>query len=177
MNSIKKNILKQALLHCYISHIWSVGHVFDYIVLFFLYRSWLMHSSALTMSYSGTWLRSRRAVPVRYYTHTHTCPDLCWDCHLWAFSHTLVPFQDDMVLLRRQVRAFCMMCQRYLNSLSTVVKEQVSLTCPANPLCPFMYRGFWENEQCVFVCCRPSPFSAMHSWSSVIRLWRRDRKL
>jgi len=45
------------------------------------------------------------------------------------FSHTLVPFQDEMVLLRRQVRAFCLICQSYLNSISTTVKEQVSLTC------------------------------------------------
>lgn len=34
-----------------------------------------MHSSALTMSYSGTWLKSQRAVPIRYNTHMHaqTC--------------------------------------------------------------------------------------------------------
>uniref|UniRef100_A0A8C1N600 Stromal antigen 2a n=1 Tax=Cyprinus carpio TaxID=7962 RepID=A0A8C1N600_CYPCA len=40
--------------------------------------------------------------------------------------------KDDMVLLRRQVRAFCMMCQRYLNSISTVVKEQAfTILCDA----------------------------------------------
>uniref|UniRef100_A0A673LHB4 Cohesin subunit SA n=1 Tax=Sinocyclocheilus rhinocerous TaxID=307959 RepID=A0A673LHB4_9TELE len=40
--------------------------------------------------------------------------------------------KDDMVLLRRQVRAFCLMCQRYLNSISTVVKEQAfTILCDA----------------------------------------------
>uniref|UniRef100_A0A673B776 Stromal antigen 2a n=1 Tax=Sphaeramia orbicularis TaxID=375764 RepID=A0A673B776_9TELE len=32
--------------------------------------------------------------------------------------------QGDMVTLRKQMRAFCLMCQRYLNSINTAVKEQ-----------------------------------------------------
>lgn len=32
-----------------------------------------------------------------------------------------------MVTLRKQMRAFCLMCQRYLNSINTAVKEQVGL--------------------------------------------------
>lgn len=56
-----------------------------------------------------------------------------------------------MVLLRRQVRAFCMMCQRYLNSISTVVKEQVSLTCHAKPLYVLSCIGDSGKINCVFV--------------------------
>uniref|UniRef100_A0A8C5EHT9 SCD domain-containing protein n=1 Tax=Gouania willdenowi TaxID=441366 RepID=A0A8C5EHT9_GOUWI len=32
--------------------------------------------------------------------------------------------KDDMVTLRKQMRAFCMMCQRYLTNVNTAVKEQ-----------------------------------------------------
>uniref|UniRef100_A0A7N8YBD2 Cohesin subunit SA n=1 Tax=Mastacembelus armatus TaxID=205130 RepID=A0A7N8YBD2_9TELE len=32
--------------------------------------------------------------------------------------------QDDLVTLRKQMRAFCMMCQRYLTNVNTAVKEQ-----------------------------------------------------
>uniref|UniRef100_A0A8C4IN73 Cohesin subunit SA n=1 Tax=Dicentrarchus labrax TaxID=13489 RepID=A0A8C4IN73_DICLA len=32
--------------------------------------------------------------------------------------------KGDMVTLRKQMRAFCLMCQRYLNSINTAVKEQ-----------------------------------------------------
>lgn len=35
-------------------------------------------------------------------------------------------FQDDLVTLRKQMRAFCMMCQRYLTNVNTAVKEQVT---------------------------------------------------
>lgn len=31
-----------------------------------------------------------------------------------------------MVTLRKQMRAFCMMCQRYLTNVNTAVKEQVT---------------------------------------------------
>lgn len=37
--------------------------------------------------------------------------------------------QDDLVTLRKQMRAFCMMCQRYLTNVNTAVKEQVMSTC------------------------------------------------
>uniref|UniRef100_A0A8C4IRP9 Cohesin subunit SA n=1 Tax=Dicentrarchus labrax TaxID=13489 RepID=A0A8C4IRP9_DICLA len=37
---------------------------------------------------------------------------------------TICSFQGDMVTLRKQMRAFCLMCQRYLNSINTAVKEQ-----------------------------------------------------
>lgn len=40
----------------------------------------------------------------------------------------LFVFQDDLVTLRKQMRAFCMMCQRYLTNVNTAVKEQVSQT-------------------------------------------------
>lgn len=33
--------------------------------------------------------------------------------------------QDDLLTLRKQMRAFCMMCQRYLTNVNTAVKEQV----------------------------------------------------
>uniref|UniRef100_A0A3Q3AZ93 Cohesin subunit SA n=1 Tax=Kryptolebias marmoratus TaxID=37003 RepID=A0A3Q3AZ93_KRYMA len=33
--------------------------------------------------------------------------------------------KGDMVTLRKQMRAFCLMCQRYLSSINTAVKEQV----------------------------------------------------
>lgn len=33
--------------------------------------------------------------------------------------------QDDLVTLRKQMRAFCLMCQRYLTNVNTAVKEQV----------------------------------------------------
>lgn len=33
--------------------------------------------------------------------------------------------QGDTVTLRKQMRAFCLMCQRYINSINTAVKEQV----------------------------------------------------
>lgn len=33
-----------------------------------------------------------------------------------------------MVTLRKQMRAFCMMCQRYLTNVNTAVKEQVTPT-------------------------------------------------
>lgn len=36
--------------------------------------------------------------------------------------------QDDLVTLRKQMRAFCMMCQRYLTNVNTAVKEQVTQT-------------------------------------------------
>lgn len=36
--------------------------------------------------------------------------------------------QDDLVTLRKQMRAFCMMCQRYLTNVNTAVKEQVMST-------------------------------------------------
>lgn len=36
-------------------------------------------------------------------------------------------FQGDMVTLRKQMRAFCLMCQHYLSSVNTAVKEQVGL--------------------------------------------------
>jgi len=36
------------------------------------------------------------------------------------------PIQEDMVTLRKQMRAFCMMCQRYLTNVNTAVKEQVT---------------------------------------------------
>lgn len=36
-------------------------------------------------------------------------------------------FQGDMVTLRKQMRAFCLMCQHYLTSINTAVKEQVGL--------------------------------------------------
>ena len=42
-------------------------------------------------------------------------------------------FQEDMVTLRKQMRMFCMMCQRYLTNVNTAVKEQVRLT--VNWLC------------------------------------------
>ncbi|TNN88658.1 Cohesin subunit SA-2 [Liparis tanakae] len=35
-----------------------------------------------------------------------------------------MPEQGDMVTLRKQMRAFCLMCQRYLNSVNNAVKEQ-----------------------------------------------------
>lgn len=37
--------------------------------------------------------------------------------------------QDDLVTLRKQMRAFCMMCQRYLTNVNTAVKEQVKSAC------------------------------------------------
>lgn len=36
--------------------------------------------------------------------------------------------QDDLLTLRKQMRAFCMMCQRYLTNVNTAVKEQVQDT-------------------------------------------------
>lgn len=39
-----------------------------------------------------------------------------------------VLLQEDMVTLRKQMRAFCMMCQRYLTNVNTTVKEQVCIT-------------------------------------------------
>uniref|UniRef100_A0A672JQR5 Cohesin subunit SA n=1 Tax=Salarias fasciatus TaxID=181472 RepID=A0A672JQR5_SALFA len=35
-----------------------------------------------------------------------------------------IAFQGDMVTLRKQMRAFCLMCQRYINTVNTAVKEQ-----------------------------------------------------
>lgn len=55
-----------------------------------------------------------------------------------------------MVLLRRQVRAFCLMCQRYLNSISTTVKEQVSLTCQ-RPCILSCIGDSWKLNVCVCV--------------------------
>ena len=38
--------------------------------------------------------------------------------------------QEDMVTLRKQMRAFSLMCQRYLTNVNTAVKEQVgSVVC------------------------------------------------
>lgn len=37
------------------------------------------------------------------------------------------PLQDDLLTLRKQMRAFCMMCQRYLTNVNTAVKEQVKI--------------------------------------------------
>lgn len=57
-------------------------------------------------------------------------------CFSFAFSTFLVavlilcPAQSDMINLRKQMRAFCLMCQRYLTSVNTAVKEQVSQTSP-----------------------------------------------
>lgn len=39
---------------------------------------------------------------------------------------TFLVNQEDMVTLRKQMRAFCMMCQRYLTNVNTAVKEQVT---------------------------------------------------
>uniref|UniRef100_A0A4W4FEX3 Cohesin subunit SA n=1 Tax=Electrophorus electricus TaxID=8005 RepID=A0A4W4FEX3_ELEEL len=40
--------------------------------------------------------------------------------------------KGDLVTLRKQMRAFCLMCQRYLSSLSTAVKEQAfTILCDA----------------------------------------------
>uniref|UniRef100_A0A673B8I8 Cohesin subunit SA n=1 Tax=Sphaeramia orbicularis TaxID=375764 RepID=A0A673B8I8_9TELE len=41
---------------------------------------------------------------------------------LWHLAK--VSDSGDMVTLRKQMRAFCLMCQRYLNSINTAVKEQ-----------------------------------------------------
>uniref|UniRef100_A0A4W5JWT1 Cohesin subunit SA n=1 Tax=Hucho hucho TaxID=62062 RepID=A0A4W5JWT1_9TELE len=41
-------------------------------------------------------------------------------------------FQGDMVTLRKQMRAFCLMCQSYLTSVNTTVKEQAfTILCDA----------------------------------------------
>lgn len=37
--------------------------------------------------------------------------------------------QGDMVTLRKQMRAFCLMCQHYLTNMNTAVKEQVWPRC------------------------------------------------
>lgn len=45
---------------------------------------------------------------------------------LQNFVLTFLVIQEDMVTLRKQMRAFCMMCQRYLTNVNTAVKEQVT---------------------------------------------------
>ncbi len=44
-------------------------------------------------------------------------------------------FKDELVTLRKQMRAFCMMCQRYLTNVNTAVKEQVTQTQNKNSKC------------------------------------------
>lgn len=34
-------------------------------------------------------------------------------------------FQEQLIMLRKQMRAFCQICQRYLTNVNTAVKEQV----------------------------------------------------
>lgn len=48
-----------------------------------------------------------------YLVYLHSC--------LFSFASR----QGDVVTLRKQMRAYSLMCQRYLNSISTAVKEQV----------------------------------------------------
>lgn len=51
--------------------------------------------------------------------------DVC--AHVMPHAYFLVfsLLQDDLLTLRKQMRAFCMMCQRYLTNVNTAVKEQV----------------------------------------------------
>lgn len=82
--------------------------------------------------------------------------------------------QDDMVNLRKQMRAFCMMCQRYLTNVNTAVKEQVMRggrkTCNINSarLVDVLVRN-------IFSSCsnRRSPSCVTFCSSSAIR-WSRE---
>uniref|UniRef100_A0A672PFY6 Cohesin subunit SA n=1 Tax=Sinocyclocheilus grahami TaxID=75366 RepID=A0A672PFY6_SINGR len=70
-------------------------------------------------------------MPEQIVAHALQCTHYVILWHLAKVSEGSVS-KDDMVLLRRQVRAFCLMCQRYLNSISTVVKEQAfTILCDA----------------------------------------------
>lgn len=78
------------------------------------------------MSSCGSWPSYLRAAPERWESTRPTSVYFCeaWLCH----SNRCLIFQEDMVTLRKQMRAFCMMCQRYLTNVNTAVKEQVKST-------------------------------------------------
>lgn len=106
-----------------------------------LSRSSSNRSNAPTTWSSGTWLSCLRAAPGRWgllkpISRSFSCaassPLILKACLTWLVH------QEDMVTLRKQMRAFCMMCQRYLTNVNTAVKEQVmgifffvaSVRCP-----------------------------------------------
>uniref|UniRef100_A0A665X072 Cohesin subunit SA n=1 Tax=Echeneis naucrates TaxID=173247 RepID=A0A665X072_ECHNA len=62
-------------------------------------------------------------MPEQIVTHAMQCTHYIILWHLAKVSDGS-SLQGDMVTLRKQMRAFSLMCQRYLNSINTAVKEQ-----------------------------------------------------
>lgn len=83
-----------------------------------------------------------------------------------------------MVTLRKQMRAFCLMCQRYLNSINTAVKEQVGLRWFGPDLSTRLLLSttanfVWSVLSKMLKCrvhSRPSPYYVICYWSSVTKL-------
>uniref|UniRef100_A0A671YPY1 Cohesin subunit SA n=1 Tax=Sparus aurata TaxID=8175 RepID=A0A671YPY1_SPAAU len=62
-------------------------------------------------------------MPEQIVIHAMQCTHYIILWHLAKVSDG-TSLKGDMVTLRKQMRAFCLMCQRYLNSINTAVKEQ-----------------------------------------------------
>uniref|UniRef100_A0A3Q1IHG7 Cohesin subunit SA n=1 Tax=Anabas testudineus TaxID=64144 RepID=A0A3Q1IHG7_ANATE len=62
-------------------------------------------------------------MPEQIVIHTMQCTHYIILWHLAKVSDGS-SLKGDMVTLRKQMRAFCLMCQRYLNSINNAVKEQ-----------------------------------------------------
>ncbi|TRY95235.1 hypothetical protein DNTS_023077 [Danionella cerebrum] len=77
-------------------------------------------------------------MPEQIVAHALQCTHYVLLWHLAKVSEGSAS-KDDMVLLRRQVRAFCLMCQRYLNSINAPVKEQ-AFTILCDTLLIFSYQ-------------------------------------
>lgn len=88
-----------------------------------------------------------------------------------------------MVTLRKQMRAFCLMCQRYINTINNAVKEQVRILMSQIVfiylfLFPFSFfqrnwKFLWSAFPYMLKCCvysRPSLYCVICYWSSVTKL-------
>lgn len=96
--------------------------------------------------------------------------------HMMRHEYFLVfsLLQDDLLTLRKQMRAFCMMCQRYLTNVNTAVKEQVrqqhiSLSHCNKYTCGTSIHSTASMSTLLFFSRRHSPSSVISCSSSAIR--------